>query len=107
MIVRPRARSQARAGLESLYRSWFSFAHHSGIDVRLIPVARIQPVQHRQQGWPAVGAAIVAFELAGGVLHQIGRELDELGAGRHGGDLRLAALFEVAYREESRSDVLA
>ena len=68
---------------------------------RSIPVARVDPVQHLQQRRPAVGAAVdAALELAGGVLHQVGRELDQLAAGRHRRELRLAALLEVAHQQE-------
>src|SRR5215813_648517 len=65
------------------------------------PVQWIDAVEHREQRRPAAAVVGPAIELAGGVLGQIGRQLDQLGTHRHCGDLHLAALFQVDHGEES------
>src|SRR5262245_41799111 len=65
------------------------------------PIRWIDAVEHREQRRPATAVVGPAIELAGGVLSQIGRQLDQLGTHRHCGDLHLAALFQVDHGEES------
>src|SRR5215813_8818182 len=77
------------AGLTFFDREW------------LIAIARVNAVELLEQRRPTAGLAVEpAPDLSGGLLHQIGREPDELGSRGHCGDLSLATLLQILHQEE-------